>query len=119
MFGIGIGEVFVICLVALLFFGPDKLPEIMKQVGKIYVFMRRQSNDFKEAFDKVVREAETEILAKEREKIKKLIESATTLDAPKKLEAEGHSNQDHPHDAPKPYVEPAAGDISKKPASFE
>lgn len=34
MFGLGIGEVVLICVVALLFIGPKKLPELAKGMGK-------------------------------------------------------------------------------------
>ena len=35
MFGIGLGEIAVIMLVAVLVFGPDKLPEFAKQAGQL------------------------------------------------------------------------------------
>jgi TatA/E family protein of Tat protein translocase len=34
MFGLGVGEVMLICVVALLFLGPKKLPELAKGMGK-------------------------------------------------------------------------------------
>ena len=42
MFGIGLGELAVIALVALLVFGPDKLPDLAKQAGA----MLRRARDF-------------------------------------------------------------------------
>lgn len=93
MFGIGFGEILVICVVVLLFFGPHKLPEVMKQVGKFYVFVRRQSNEMRDAFDRVVKEAESEMLEAEREKIKKLIESTSVVEGSVSQGAE--TNQMH------------------------
>lgn len=48
MFGIGGGELFAILLVALLFFGPSKIPEIARSLGKLYrelTRVRRQVGD--------------------------------------------------------------------------
>ena len=34
MFGLGIGEVLIILVIAFLLFGPKQLPEVARQVGK-------------------------------------------------------------------------------------
>jgi len=34
MFGLGIGEIMLICVVALLFIGPKKIPDLAKGMGK-------------------------------------------------------------------------------------
>ena len=56
--GIGFLELVIICVAALVLLGPQRLPELLRQVAKIYVHIRRSSNDFKSAFDYVVNEAE-------------------------------------------------------------
>lgn len=58
--GIGFLEFVIIGVAALVLLGPKKLPEVMRQVARFYVQIRRTSNDFKSAFDHVVREAEDE-----------------------------------------------------------
>ncbi|WP_308188301.1 sec-independent translocase [Nocardioides sp. R-C-SC26] len=45
MFGIGLGELTVIAFVAVLVFGPDKIPELAKQAGAIL----RRARDFANA----------------------------------------------------------------------
>lgn len=45
MFGVGLGELAVIAFVALLVFGPDKLPELAKQAGGF----ARKARDFANA----------------------------------------------------------------------
>ena len=45
MFGVGLAELAVIAFVAILVFGPDKLPELAKQAGQ----MARKARDFANA----------------------------------------------------------------------
>lgn len=61
MFGIGILELCIICLAALVLVGPQKLPHVMKEVGKFFVQMRRMSNEVKHSMNEVVREVDDEV----------------------------------------------------------
>lgn len=70
MFGVGPMELLLIAVVVLMFYGPDKLPEIMRKLGKVYVQMRRHSEDFRGAFNQMVREAEDEVRLEEVKKIR-------------------------------------------------
>ncbi len=67
MFGISFLEMCVIAIVALIFVGPDKLPGLMKQLGKLFVQARRMSSEVKSGFDSVIAEAEKEVLREEAE----------------------------------------------------
>lgn len=51
MFGLGYQEVLVILVIALLVFGPTKLPEIGRQVGGMLREMRKMTGDVQRAFD--------------------------------------------------------------------
>jgi Tat protein translocase TatB subunit len=52
MFGtLGGQELFLILVIALIVFGPRKLPEIGKSVGKMLNEFRRASNDFKRTIE--------------------------------------------------------------------
>lgn len=73
MFGIGFVELCVIIVVALVFVGPKKLPELMRQAGKFFVQVRRMTSDVKSTMDEVIHEAEQEIRKEEREHLTKLI----------------------------------------------
>src|SRR5581483_11758298 len=65
MFGtLGTQEMLFIFILALLLFGPKKLPEIGRTVGKALTEFRRASSDLKATFDREMRtlEAETKSL---------------------------------------------------------
>jgi sec-independent protein translocase protein TatB len=64
----------VIAVVALVILGPQRLPEVLKQVGRFYVQIRRTSSDFKGAFDQVVRQAEDEIRLQEIKRLTALVD---------------------------------------------
>jgi TatA/E family protein of Tat protein translocase len=55
MFGtLGGPELLLILVIALIVFGPRKLPEIGKSLGKMMVEFRRASNDFKRTIEEEV-----------------------------------------------------------------
>jgi TatA/E family protein of Tat protein translocase len=49
MFGIGFPELVVILIVALLVFGPARLPELARSLGKGLAEFRRASNDLRQS----------------------------------------------------------------------
>jgi sec-independent protein translocase protein TatB len=50
MFGIGASEIALILIIALIFVGPSKLPEIARTVGKSYRELMRAIEDVKKDF---------------------------------------------------------------------
>ena len=72
MFGnIGFPEILVILAIALLIFGPKKLPEIGKSIGRALREFRKTSDDIKE---KIEEEIQAEELRDIKEEIEKDIE---------------------------------------------
>jgi TatA/E family protein of Tat protein translocase len=60
MGSIGVPEMIVIFIVALIVFGPKKLPELGKSLGKGLAEFRRASNELKATIDEEVRSIEAE-----------------------------------------------------------
>ncbi len=75
---LGWQETVFIFVLALLLFGPKKLPELGKTIGKALTEFRRASNDLKSTFDREMAnlEKETESLKEETNKIHSEIQSS-------------------------------------------
>ena len=69
---VGVQEMIVIFLVALVLFGPRKLPELGKTIGKAITEFRRAQSELKSTFDSHMRELE-----KENESLKEVTRSYT------------------------------------------
>src|SRR5262252_1524524 len=57
---LGVQEMIVIFIVALVLFGPKKLPELGKTIGKALTEFRRASNDLKATFEREMHTLERE-----------------------------------------------------------
>ena len=58
---LGFQELIVIFIIALLVFGPKKLPELGKSLGKGLREFKRATNELKSSWDEQVQDAESEI----------------------------------------------------------
>ncbi|BAY37959.1 hypothetical protein NIES2111_23010 [Nostoc sp. NIES-2111] len=74
IFGIGLPEMAVIMVVALLIFGPKKLPEIGRSVGKAIRGFQEASNEFQNEFKR------------EADQIEQAVKTTAELE-PKQIEA--------------------------------
>jgi sec-independent protein translocase protein TatB len=76
MFGLDFGEIIVIALVAVIFLGPEKLPEAMVKVAKFFKSVKNSVNDVKSTFEQEmkIQELKDEALTYK----KKLDEMATS-----------------------------------------
>lgn len=61
MFGIGFSELLVVLGLVLVLFGPDKLPEIARSIGKFSAIIRRNSDALRREFYNTVYEPAEEI----------------------------------------------------------
>lgn len=102
------GDSIFIFLLALVLFGPKKMPEIGRQVGKLLAEFRRASNEFKFQIQEEIRNME------EEERRKKLEESraaaaASTQTSPAPEQKAETSETDVPELSPK-ILPPAIGE---------
>jgi sec-independent protein translocase protein TatB len=73
MFGMSLGEILIIAVIAILFIGPDKLPNALVQIAKFFRGFKKSIHEAKETFDK---ELEIEELKDSAINYKKQLESS-------------------------------------------
>ena len=81
MFGIGMTELIIILVVALLVIGPDKLPDLARTLGKGMSEFKRATEDFRNTMhaDMRAEEEKNKLLQKAQTQNKKSAESAETM----------------------------------------
>jgi len=89
---LGFMEMLVIGVIALLIFGPKKLPELGKSLGKGLREFKKATEDIKSSFDEHIREAESSL-----EDAKKEIKETE-----RDMKAEFYSSQNPPTEATVP-----------------
>ena len=65
MFGIGLPEMMIIAVVALVFIGPDKLPGVLRSIGKGLVELKRATSDVRSTVQDEMHKIEEEIELKD------------------------------------------------------
>lgn len=100
---IGFWELLIIFLLALLVFGPRKLPELGRQIGRAMTEFRRASSEIRVAIEDEVREMERQAREAAREAEKAVAEAAREADPVRTFDEPGE-----------PF---AAGTIAREPAA--
>jgi Tat protein translocase TatB subunit len=59
MFGIGMQELLIIAVIALLIVGPKKLPDLAKSIGKGFSEFRRAADDVTEDIKETIKETDS------------------------------------------------------------
>src|SRR5271154_5533687 len=99
------GDSIFIFLLALVLFGPKRLPEIGRQIGKLLAEFRRASNDFKMQIDDELRTMEQQ---ERQKKLEAAAEQAPALPAP---ETETQSTILPPSSFPLSISPPSTGEL--------
>ncbi len=68
--GIGMPEMLVVLVLALVVVGPQQLPVLMRRVGRMVAQARGMAKEFQASFDEIGRQAELDELRKEIEALK-------------------------------------------------
>ena len=91
MFDIGFDEFLLIIVVALFVYGPDKLPDLARALGRGYAEFRRATNELKQTFDQddTVREIKQEFHKAQHEVLYGRPPTAPTPTPPSAAEVEG------------------------------
>lgn len=113
MLNFGLGELFLIAAVVLIFVGPQRLPEMLRTLGRMYGKLRAATYDIRKEFtieaDRAVAEERTRLLRERREENRRRLEEERA----KRLEEQGQKqaseepeeyvpfDQDPPKDPPK------------------
>jgi sec-independent protein translocase protein TatB len=75
----------VLFIVVLVVFGPHKLPELARGLGKLMAEFRKASTDFKSAFEQEMRDMERQALQAERKKAAESAAAAVAAEQPATL----------------------------------
>jgi sec-independent protein translocase protein TatB len=65
---LSIPHMIIVFIVVLVVFGPQKLPELARSLGKLMAEFRKASTDFRSAFEEEMRDMERQALQVERKK---------------------------------------------------
>lgn len=61
MFGLGVGEILIILVLAFLLFGPKQLPEVGRQVGKAVKGLKETADDLRKSVEPEVNLIQQEV----------------------------------------------------------
>lgn len=83
MFNLGGWEIALLVICGLIFFGPNKLPQLMRQAGKIMHEIKKASSEFQFSIERELEDDEYKRQhRREKKRRKKLIEAGLDPDAP-------------------------------------
>jgi sec-independent protein translocase protein TatA len=98
MFGLGIGEILIILVIAFLLFGPKQLPEVARQVGKAVKGFKETADDLRKSVEPEINMIQQEVKTVEQDFQASLKDAeeqinAATTPTEKSADSKGSSNQ--------------------------
>ena len=120
-FGLSMGELMVIAVIALIVVGPKDLPKMLRTIGRFVTKLRGMAGEFQRHLDSAIREAGIEDVKKE---VKNMTNFTVTADVGKQMSEEFRKQGDEikkmldaPSDAPPKSDVPAAPPAEPAPPS--
>ncbi|HKD49475.1 MAG TPA: twin-arginine translocase TatA/TatE family subunit [Candidatus Acidoferrum sp.] len=115
---LSVPHMIVVFVVVLVVFGPKKLPELARGLGKLMAEFRKASTDFKSAFEEEMRDLERQALLAERKKAAEAVaagEPAQSATVPASSEPGTPANEaSQPAAASEtPVITPVAGSVAR------
>jgi len=119
---LSIPHMIVVFVVVLVVFGPKKLPELARGLGKLMAEFRKASMDFKSAFEEEMRDLERQALLAERKRAAEAVAASATAEPvqpvalPASSEAETPPKESSAADAPAgeaPVVTPITESVAR------
>ncbi len=98
MFGLGIGEILIILVIAFLLFGPKQLPEVARQVGKAVKGFKETADDLRKSVEPEINMIQQEVKTVEQDFQASLKDAeerinAATTPTEKSADSKGSANQ--------------------------
>jgi sec-independent protein translocase protein TatB len=115
-FGLSMGELMVIALVALIVVGPKDLPRMLRMVGRFVTRVRGMAGEFQRHLDSAIREAGIDDVKKE---VTSMTNFTVTADIDKQMTEEFRKQSSEIKsmiDAPAKVAEPAVAPAAAAPA---
>jgi len=107
MLNFGLGEIILVGVVALVFVGPERLPEMLRFLGRQYGKLRAATYEIRREFtievDKVVAEERALMLKQRREEARKRLENERTQRANSQSNQSATEVNDKPNDEYVPF----------------
>ncbi|HMI50293.1 MAG TPA: twin-arginine translocase TatA/TatE family subunit [Candidatus Saccharimonadales bacterium] len=110
----------VLFIIVLVVFGPQKLPELARSLGKLMAEFRKASTDFKGAFEEEMRGIERQALQVEREKAAAQVAASATGISPAQVAESAPASETEPGQLPEstslpegPVVTPVAESVAR------
>src|SRR5215813_13519482 len=117
---LSIPHMIVVFVIVLVVFGPQKLPELARGLGKLMAEFRKASTDFKSAFEEEMRDLERQAREVERKKQALLAEANAALQPATLASPSGGETQPAPKQLAAPAEETRAteaGELTPQPVA--
>ena len=96
MFGLGVGEVLIILVIAFLLFGPKQLPEVGRQIGRAVKGFKETASDLRQTVDPEINMIQQEFKMVEQDLQSSMKEAEEEVNAATKVAEQGGTSDSSP-----------------------